>query len=133
MASDKYSAGYNSELDAVVISYDGTIGDIVEISGIRIALPKKPVDNKIVGYSRKRYNQIWEREPLPIGLEKKTLKTEKFKEYIASQYKMRKEGMWFYNDGKAEYVTGAHWFMMQWCKTGAETKGNYYYFTRKCS
>ena len=32
--------GYNSEYDIVIISKDGTIGEIYEIQNLKIALPK---------------------------------------------------------------------------------------------
>ena len=36
----KWEYGYNAEYDTIVISKTGKIGDIYEISGIMIALPK---------------------------------------------------------------------------------------------
>ena len=38
--SKKWDYGYNKENDIVVISKTGQIGDIYEIQGLRIALPK---------------------------------------------------------------------------------------------
>ena len=38
--------GYDEKNDMVVISKDGTIGEIYEINGVKIALPKKPSDCK---------------------------------------------------------------------------------------
>jgi len=43
--------GYNEKYDIVVISKDGTIGDVYEISGVRIALPATP---KILYNSREK-------------------------------------------------------------------------------
>ena len=40
--SKKWKYGYNKEHDIVVISKDGTIGEILEMQGLRIALPKMP-------------------------------------------------------------------------------------------
>ena len=34
--------GYNKEYDLIVISKDGTIGDIYEINGLKIAVPSTP-------------------------------------------------------------------------------------------
>ena len=34
--------GYNPKYDVVVISKTGQIGDVIEISGLKIALPKAP-------------------------------------------------------------------------------------------
>ena len=36
----KWEYGYNDQHDMVVISKDGTIGDIYEIQNLKIALPK---------------------------------------------------------------------------------------------
>jgi CTP synthase (UTP-ammonia lyase) len=36
----KWTYGYNKEHDVIVISKDGTIGDIYEIQNLKIALPK---------------------------------------------------------------------------------------------
>ena len=40
--SRKWEYGYNKENDIVVISKTGVIGDIIEIQGLQIALPKQP-------------------------------------------------------------------------------------------
>ena len=37
-----WAYGYNSDYDMVVISKDGTIGEIYEINSIKIALPPAP-------------------------------------------------------------------------------------------
>ena len=39
--SKKWEYGYNKEYDVVVISKDGTIGEIYEIQDLKIALPQK--------------------------------------------------------------------------------------------
>ena len=40
--SKKWKYGYNKENDIVVISKTGQIGEILEIQGFQIALPKEP-------------------------------------------------------------------------------------------
>ena len=40
----KWKYGYNKEHDLVVVSRTGQIGEIYEIQGLKIALPKKPKD-----------------------------------------------------------------------------------------
>ena len=42
--SKKWEYGYNKENDIVVISKTGVIGEIFEIQGFQIALPKQPKD-----------------------------------------------------------------------------------------
>ena len=36
----KWERGYNADHDIVIISCDGTIGEIIEIQNLKIALPK---------------------------------------------------------------------------------------------
>ena len=42
--SKTWEYGYNEKYDMVVISKDGTIGDIYSISGLLVALPSTPED-----------------------------------------------------------------------------------------
>ena len=53
--------GYNEKYDIIVISKDGTIGDIYEIQGLKIALPKVP--KKVNNYHEK-----WRAKELPKEL-----------------------------------------------------------------
>ena len=60
--------GYNKEYDIVIISKDGTLGDVVEISGLRIGLPSVP--DSVWARSNKKEEQYWERQDIPNELEK---------------------------------------------------------------
>ena len=40
----KWKYGYNKEHDIIVISKNGTIGEILEVQNLRIALPKVPAN-----------------------------------------------------------------------------------------
>jgi hypothetical protein len=121
-ASGSWAYGYNKEYDMVVISKDGSIGQIIKISGLNIALPAKPLachkrDNK-------PEEQYWEREDLPTPLAKiQTIfqwneMSSDFKnhwvDYIEKQFDYREEGFWFMNNGAATYITGSHWMYLQW-------------------
>ena len=39
---NKWRYGYDVEHDVIIISKDGTIGEIIEIQNLKIALPKQP-------------------------------------------------------------------------------------------
>ncbi|MCP4971914.1 MAG: hypothetical protein GY932_15145, partial [Arcobacter sp.] len=60
----KWEYGYNEEHDFVVISKSGMIGDVYEIQGLKIALPKMPKEIKKFETGR------WTRTPLPKVLSK---------------------------------------------------------------
>ncbi len=63
----KWEYGYNKEHDIVVISKDGTIGDIYDIQNLKIALPKAKDIKKFD-------NNTWKKKELPKVLSRiKTL------------------------------------------------------------
>ena len=116
--------GYNSEYDFVVISKDKTIGDIVMINNLKIALPKKP--DTIFKNATQKQEQHWVSENYPKQL--KSIHTiflwnemaKDFKErwlpYIESEFEKREKGYWFYNKGVPTYITGSHYMYLQWTK-----------------
>ena len=57
----KWKYGYNKEFDIIIISKNGTVGEIVEIQNLKIALPAKPknIDNN---------NNKWEAHIYPKEL-----------------------------------------------------------------
>ena len=115
----KWNYGYNKENDIIVISKTGQIGEIYEIQNLRIALPPAPknIDNK---------NNKWTVQDYPKELSKlktifdwKDLPAEfknRWHGYIDKEFSKREEGYWFYNKGKATYITGAHYMYLQWTK-----------------
>ena len=58
--------GYNEKYDVVVISKSGQIGQVININGLCIALPKKPED--IYARNKSKEKQYWERHELPKDL-----------------------------------------------------------------
>ncbi len=114
--------GYNEQYDMVVISRTGEIGDIINISGLHVALPKAPKD--CFSRSNNIRDQYWERQELP----KELLKIQsifhwnempaEFKDswvdYIEAEFNRREDGMWFMNNGEPTYITGSHYMYLQW-------------------
>ena len=64
----KWEYGYDIENDIIIISRDGTVGDIIEIQNLRIALPLVP-DN-VYSSSDKVDKQFWVKEEYPKALSK---------------------------------------------------------------
>ena len=120
----KWEYGYDVEHDVVVVSKDGTIGDVIEIQNLKIALPAIP-DN-IYATSDKIEDQRWVKSEYPKQLAK--IKSvfdwerypanfkEEWYDYIDEEFKRREEGYWFYNRGVATYITGSHYMFLQWSK-----------------
>ena len=116
--------GYDEKYDIVVISKDGTIGEVWNINGISIALPSKP--KEIHKRREKRSDQYWEPFGYPSQLNKiKSIfqwnqASKEFKsnwvDYIEQEFDRREQGFWFYNDGEPTYITGTHYMYLQWTK-----------------
>ena len=116
--------GYDEKYDIVIISKDGTIGDILHISGLRIALPSVP--KKVFKRSDKKDKQYWEVTDIPPVLkrissifqwhEAPSAFKNQWVDYIEEEFNRREEGFWFMNNGKPTYITGTHYMYLQWTK-----------------
>tara|TARA_B110000977_G_scaffold121130_1_gene155863 strand:+ start:2161 stop:4371 length:2211 start_codon:yes stop_codon:yes gene_type:complete len=115
----KWQYGYNKENDIVVISKTGQIGEIYDIQGLKIALPKAPA-------KLSKINNKWKPEEYPKELKSissifdwreypESFQT-KWEPYIDEQFKRRDEGYWFNNKNLATYITGTHFMYLQWSK-----------------
>ena len=111
----KWEYGYNKENDLVVLSKTGEIGEIIEMQGLVIALPKAPAN--IFKASSDLAKQKWGRfEPNEAFSKIKTRfdwdgYSKEFKElhykYIDQEFQRRDNGFWFMNNGKPTYITGS--------------------------
>jgi len=121
-SSRSWKYGYDDKYDMVIISKTGQIGDVIEISGLRIALPAVPKD--VFKRSNVPSEQYWERTPLPNELSKitsifkwnempSTFKN-RWVDYVENQFDYREDGYWFMNNGMPTYITGSHWMYLQW-------------------
>ena len=111
--------GYNKEYDLIVISKDGTIGEIYEINGLKVALPSTP---KVVENRGNRWQPIdypaelqkiksifdWNRRDNAFKL--------KYVDIIETEFERREQGFWFINNGNPTYMTGTHYMYLQWTK-----------------
>ncbi len=119
-----WTYGYNEKYNFVVISKTGQIQDIINISGLTVALPKPPKD--IFKRSKKKEDQYWKPKILPKQLTRiksifqwhdtpSSFKNE-WVDYIENEFNLREEGFWFMNKGVPTYITGTHYMYLQWTK-----------------
>ena len=116
----KWAYGHNKDHDIVVISKTGQIGDIYDIQGLKIALPKTPSN------VYKNADNKWKQLDKPDLLKKvKTIfdwkaypeeQKDQWYDYIDEEFKRREEGFWFSNDNTPTYITGTHYMYLQWSK-----------------
>lgn len=112
--------GYNAVLDIVIISKDGTLGEIYEVYGIPIGLPQMPDKKEILNHDKQIKHQKWVREELPKGMTADNCWDTKFSEFVERQFKYREEGVWIYLNGKPVYMTGTYWHFLQWFREGSK-------------
>ena len=140
-AKNQWEYGWDPEYDIVIISKDGTLGEIYEIQNLRIGLPKVP--NKIDYKSNK-----WQYTELPKELSRiKTIfdwnrRDNSFKtqwvDFIEQEFDRRELGYWFINNGVKTYITGSHYMYLQWTKTDVgkpdfrESNRIFYLFWEAC-
>ena len=115
----KWEYGYNSEYDIIIISKNGTIGEIIKIQNLCIALPAEPknIENT---------NNKWVKNELPKEL--KSIKTifewesypdefkNKWYSYIDEEFNKREFGHWIYNKNVPTYIPGSYYMYLQWSK-----------------
>lgn len=98
-----------------------------------------PPTNEILYYNLPPSEQYWRREPLPkwyiekaeaeagvraeerkqVELKKKqkvTYVDPQCERYRRREWHRRIYGLWFFNDGVPTYITGNHYYYLQWCK-----------------
>lgn len=119
--------GYNEEYDMVIISRNGTVGQVISINTLLIALPKQP-GRGIRFEKNKPENQKWVRYSCPDELQhfdryysgEKNIEAKinevavRNKKYIDRDYERIENGDWFWNDGEAVYIPGNYYFFLQW-------------------
>ena len=124
MAGLKKVEGYDNYV--VNICPNDTGGEVTEIGGIDIQLPKIPPKKEILFNDRKQSLQMWKRLPVPEELQRIRSMDEwyempsefkkRFSPYIEKEFERRRNGLWFYNNGEPIYITGRHYMMLQWEK-----------------
>jgi hypothetical protein len=114
------------ENKGIKIDPNGTEGDIIELHGLLVVLPKKPKKSEILFHDKPKSMQLWERTPMPEELrrigsmdewyEKPKEFRDRFSPYIEQEFNRRRKGVWFYNNGVPTYITGRHYMFLQWSK-----------------
>jgi hypothetical protein len=114
--------GYNDQYDVIVISKTGQIGQVLEIEGLKIALPS--ASEKCLQRHHVKTEQYWERQELPRELsriqsifqwnEKPKEFKDRWVDYIEQEFDYREQGFWFMNNGVKTYITGSHYMYLQW-------------------
>lgn len=113
--TDYYEDWYDEDYDAIILDPNGTKGELKELDGLKMWLPKVPEDKtQILYHDLPKEQQFWRREPVPEGCTPEN--GDAFIEYIYGQYKKFREGVWFYNNGEPVWLPGSAWFALTHCE-----------------
>lgn len=113
--SKRFKDWYNDVDDAVKICPFGSEGKIINLEGLNVQLPIPPENPKdILFHDLPRKEQHWRRLEVPTGITRQTIGD--YTEYIHEEFRRRVDGVWFYNNGVPTYLTGNHYFALQWGK-----------------
>ena len=134
------SGYYTKRLDedgGVIIDPNSTEGQKVVLDDLTIILPKVPDDSEILYSDLPIEEQYWRREDVPNI---STTNIEHHEDFIKREFRRRLEGIWFYNNGVPTYMTGHHYFALQYCKmldSGGymnyrEAQRDLFYFMEAC-
>lgn len=129
---------HNEKDDTILLCPFGTKGKVIILDDLKIQLPKKPDKKDILFSDLPKKEQYWRRHEEPDGLNPDS--EDSFSDYIYQEYRRRREGIWFMNNGEAIYLTGDAYFALQHCKM--RDNGGYmdfrtaqldmFYFIRAC-
>ena len=138
-SKDYHKEWYDEKTDSVMICPFGTKGKVITLDGLNIMLPVPPKNKKEILFSNLRIEeQYWRRIELPSGLTPEN--EDMYYEFIMNEFKRRREGVFFMNNGEAVYLTPAHYMALQHVKmldTGSFMDFRFaqlemFYFTRAC-
>ena len=121
-----WTYGYNAEYDMVIISKDGTIGEIISIETLIIALPSH--EGKQIRFEGlANTDQKWQREDVPDELvhfdkyfdSTKNIASKiseiysKHRKFIDEDFRKIDVGCFIYNDDEICYIPGSYYFFLQ--------------------
>lgn len=91
---------------------------ILNISGVDVTLPERPAKSQIFGFDRPKADQRWRRTEKPRNWG--TWTPSQKRNFVEREWNRRENGFWFYNNGVPTYITGTHYFYLNYWqpKTG---------------
>ena len=104
---------------------------MIVLDNLKLWLPEVPKNKKQILFSDLPIEeQYWKRIEPPRGLTPEN--EEEYTEYILEEFRRRREGVWFMNNGKPTWVTGSHYLGLQW-NSMIETGGFKEFRLAQCS
>jgi hypothetical protein len=96
---------------------------VIPIDDILYELPEKPAKSEILFSKLPKKQQKWKRESFPHDFGNWT--EEEQINYVRTDVERRINGVWMMINGEEIYITGHHYFYLQWWYIGADTNDGY--------
>lgn len=134
-----YKKWYDEENDAIILDPNGTKGELIVLDNLKMYIPIPPKNKKKILFSNlPKEEQYWRRQEPPKALTPET--EEQYIDYILEEFRRRREGVWFMNNGTPIWLCPAHYMGLQWNKmidSGGfkefrMAQRDMYYFTLAC-
>tara|TARA_R110000803_G_scaffold16197_5_gene44473 strand:+ start:11778 stop:13850 length:2073 start_codon:yes stop_codon:yes gene_type:complete len=84
------------------------------IDEIKLTLPEPPDQEEIIGFELPREEQLFKPTVIPKNFDE--LPRDERISFRVSEFNKRSAGVWFYNNGTIEYITGTHYFYLSFWK-----------------
>lgn len=110
-----FKSWLNEKENSIRICPFSSSGKIVTLDDLNIQLPKVPKEkSNILFHDLPKQKQYWKRLEVPKGITPDN--KEQWRDFIKEEFRRRREGIWFMNYGEPVFLTGNHYFALQWCK-----------------
>jgi len=98
---------------------DDDNGEVIDVNAspketIKVGLPKVPPHEEILFHDLPQKKQYWRVQPIPKGLNRDT--QQDYMWFINRELDRIEDGIWFYNDGEPTYITGEHYYYINYVK-----------------
>jgi hypothetical protein len=107
----------NEKVHCVKLS--NSVGQIHRVGEIDVIIPKKPTRRQIINNHKVKKNQKWERFKLPESFnwnDGDDDYDEEVLKFISEDFERRMNGVWLMINGEPTWITGTHYYYLQWCK-----------------
>lgn len=99
--------------------FKSDLGERITLYNLDVILPSVPKKSHIIFHDLKKKDQKWKRFELPESFDWEKEESDYTPEEIAfveSDYERRLNGIWMMINGTPTYITGVHYYYLQWCK-----------------
>ena len=97
-----------------IVIKDGDEGEVLRISDLDICIPKQPPLEEILFSDLPDNEQKWSRTEFPEEWE--AMSVSEREAFASQEFDRRLNGLWFMNNGVPTYITGVHYYYINWCK-----------------